>query len=70
MHISMPWLGASLALAACLPSQEDMIARRDKKLASEFFQKADWLTDFDAAKTYAKEEDRLIFAYMTRSYAT
>jgi len=66
----MQWLGASLALAACLPAQDDMIAKRDKKLASEFFKKADWLTDFDSAKAEAREEDRLIFAYMTRSFAT
>lgn len=51
--LSMPWLGAGLALSLSLPaqevSQEKMVAQLDKKLASEFFQKADWLTDFDAA---------------------
>ncbi len=66
-------LGLGLALAMVLPAQQsdqdEMIARRDKKLAAEFLKRAAWLTDFDAAKEQAAEDDQLIFAYLTRSFA-
>ena len=59
---------------ACTPAllaqgQEDLIAKRDKKLASEWLKNADWTTDYDQARKVAKESGKPIFAYFTRSYA-
>ncbi|MFQ5506037.1 MAG: hypothetical protein ACE5F1_14750 [Planctomycetota bacterium] len=55
--------------ASAQGSQEDLAARRDKKLKSAFLQKADWITDYDKARARAKQSGKLIFAYFTRSYA-
>ncbi len=67
-------LAAILAggLASILPaqkSQEELIELRDKKLASEWLQNADWITDYDKARAAAKESKKIIFAYFTRSYS-
>ena len=51
------------------PSQDELEALRAEKLAKDVFQKAPWITDYDAARAKAKQEDKLIFAYFTRSYA-
>ncbi len=50
-------------------SQEELVALREKKLASEFLQKAKWMTDYDKARAEAKTSKKVIFAYFTRSYA-
>lgn len=64
---------AILALAstptAFAQDQAELAAKRDKKLASEFLKLADWITDFDEARTVAAETGKPIFAYFTRSYA-
>ena len=49
--------------------QQDLIDKKEKKLASEFLKKAPWTTDFDAARAAAKKSGEVIFAYFTRSYA-
>ena len=49
--------------------QSPLRARYDKKLASPFLKKADWTTDYDRALARAREEKKVIFAYLTRSYA-
>ena len=51
------------------PSQDELQANKEKKLAEEFLKKADWTTDYDEALAKAKESGKLIFAYFTRSYA-
>ena len=51
------------------PSQEKLIAQRDKKLGKEVFQNADWVLDFAEAKKRAADQDKLILVYFTRSYA-
>jgi len=51
------------------PSQAELVARRDAKLAKKLFKNADWMLDFDAAKKRAAEQDKLILVYFTRSYA-
>ncbi len=65
--------GLALALVVGTPAlaaaQDDLVAKRDKKLAEPFLKKADWITDFDEAKAAAKNDGKLIFAYFTRSYA-
>lgn len=67
---------AALAAMLSLPvaalaqsSQADLIAKRDRKLASEVFQRNPWVSDFDQARETAREKDALLFAYFTRSYA-
>ncbi|HLU37901.1 MAG TPA: hypothetical protein VK081_00855 [Planctomycetota bacterium] len=62
-------LSVPLAAQRQGPSQEELIKRRDEKLAKPVFQKADWNTDYDAVREQAKKEGKLIFAYFTRSYA-
>ena len=57
-----------LALAASAAAQ-DLEANLEKKLAKPFFKNAAWITDFGEAKRKAKELNKPIFAYFTRSYA-
>jgi len=59
-------LGA-LALAAA--AQDDLQAKLDEKLSKEFVKKTPWVLDYDEAMQKAKESNKLIFAYFTRSYA-
>ena len=62
-------------LAALLPaqgtkkSQEELTKQRAEKLAKDVFKKAPWVADYDQAREQAKKENKLIFAYFTRSYA-
>jgi hypothetical protein len=50
-------------------SQEELAKLRDEKMAHEVFQKANWMFDYDKARAEAKQADKLIFAYFTRSYS-
>lgn len=62
-----------VALPSLLPaqqkSQEELAKLRDEKMALEVFQKADWIFDYDKARAAAKDQQKPIFAYFTRSYA-
>lgn len=49
--------------------QEDLIDKREKKLAKEVFHTNPWVFDYDAARAQAKEQNKLLFTYFTRSYA-
>ena len=49
--------------------QDPLRARFEKKLAAPFLKKADWTTDYDRALARAREENKVVFAYLTRSYA-
>lgn len=63
---------ASLLLAvapAQQKSQEELKQLRTTKLAKPVFQKAPWLTDYDAARAEAKKTGKPLFTYFTRSYA-
>jgi len=51
------------------PSQEDLIGRRDAKLAEPWVKNAAWITDYDEAQRVANETGKKIFAYFTRSYS-
>lgn len=55
--------------AAFAQDQAELAAKRDKKLQSEFLKLADWITDYDEARTVAADTGKPIFAYFTRSYA-
>jgi hypothetical protein len=53
-------------------AQDDLaqlVANRDHKLASAFFQNAAWKTSYSEAKAAAKASGHLILGYFTRSYA-
>ena len=62
-------------LAAGLDAQrpdltaEELITRREHKLAEAWLKNANWTLSFVDAKNRAAKEGKLIFAYFTRSYA-
>lgn len=60
---------AASAFAQQPPTVEELKNRRDAKLKSAFLKAAPWTTDYDAAQEKAFDEDKLIFAYFTRSYS-
>ena len=62
-------LGACLLVLVAAAAAQDMKANLEKKLAKPFVKNAAWVTDFDEAKRKARELQRPIFAYFTRSYA-
>jgi hypothetical protein len=62
-------LGSLLAAAAGAQSQEDLVARKEAKLAEAWLKKSAWILDYDEAKAAAKKSGKPIFAYFTRSYA-
>ena len=49
--------------------QDKMKATYAEMQTHDWFSSGAWITDFDAAKTKAKESGRPIFAYFTRTYA-
>jgi hypothetical protein len=57
------------AFAQKAPSLEELTKRRDAKLKEAFLSANPWMTDYDAVQEKAFDEDRLIFAYFTRSYS-
>jgi len=59
----------ALALAPSLVAQDDLVAKRDAKLASPFLKNADWITDYDKAIAAARKTGKPIFGYFTRSYS-
>ena len=79
MMLKTTWAGAailgSLAILPALPaqrsmpSQDELIVEREKKLAKPVFKHANWLFDYDEAREEAKKQGKLLFTYFTRSYA-
>ncbi len=51
------------------PSQEELVQRRDDKLAEDWVKQGNWVTDWDNARAEAKKSGEMIFAYFTRSYS-
>jgi hypothetical protein len=51
------------------PSQEELEAKLAEKLEKPFVANAAWVLDYAEAKAKAKAENKVIFAYFTRSYA-
>jgi hypothetical protein len=51
------------------PSQEELAAKREDKLAKPFLKNANWFTDYDKAREEAQRTGKLIFVYFTRTYA-
>ena len=67
-------LSAALMFGMAIPaaaqvSQEELVKRRDAKLAEPWLQKAKWTLDYDEALAESAKSGKLVFAYFTRSYA-
>ncbi len=61
---------AALLLSAGMAWADDELqAKYEEKIAKPFVKHGGWMMDYDAAREKAKEENKLIFAYFTRSYA-
>lgn len=58
-----------LATTGSAQDADKMKANYEKKLASDFMKKVDWVTDYDEARAKAAKSGEVIFAYFTRSYA-
>ena len=58
-----------LGLALQAAAQDDMVQKRDDKLAEKWIKSAKWILDYDKARDTAKKSGKMIFAYFTRSYA-
>ena len=48
---------------------EQLRALYEKEIAEPFVAKGSWVVDYDEARARAKRENKLIFAYFSRSYA-
>ncbi len=62
---------AALAAVVALSSTAHGGGQEDKlrsKLSQPFVENADWVTDYGQALRKAKEENKPVFAYFTRSY--
>jgi hypothetical protein len=57
------------AAAQAIPDQQALQANLEKKLAKPFVKNAAWILDFAEAKRKAKELEKPIFAYFSRSFA-
>lgn len=51
------------------PTQEELVKRRDEKMAEAWVRNAAWFTDYDEARKTAAEQSKQILAYFTRSYS-
>lgn len=62
------FLAPTIALAGP-PSQEQLKKQRTDKLAEPWVSKFPWVTDYAKAKEQAKKDQKMIFAYFSRSYS-
>ncbi len=63
---------AALMLGLAQPAlaqDDELAAKKAKKLAEPFLKSSAWHTDYDEALAAAAKSGKLIFAYFTRSYA-
>ena len=56
-------------IAAESTTTDDLQAKYEKKLAKEFVGYGNWITDYDQALSTAKEQEKVLFVYFSRSYA-
>jgi hypothetical protein len=61
--------GVLLALLAAPALAQTNEEKLEKKMAKPFVSNITWETDYDKAREKAKAENKLIFAYFTRSYS-
>lgn len=69
LGLAMAGLASGIATGQDADRQQGLKDKLEKKLASDFLKKADWITDYDAARAKAAKSGEVIFAYFTRSYA-
>ena len=76
MRVATPLLMRSLAAGLILvptapveEPQEDLKRSYEHKLSLEFIEYGRWITDYDEARAQAREEDKVLFVYFSRSYA-
>ncbi|HBF23269.1 MAG TPA: hypothetical protein DDW23_05565 [Planctomycetes bacterium] len=64
-------LVAGLSLASTAPAQDadDLIAKYEAEISEKWVSHGGWTLDLDEALARAKKENKLVFAYFTRSYA-
>lgn len=61
---------AGVLLAAPMQAQQDDLkAKYEAKISEDWVTHGNWVLDFEEAKRRAKAENKLIFAYFTRSYS-
>ncbi len=61
--------GLALALPSAAQDVDPLQAKLDKKLEEAWVAHGGWVLDFEEAKARAAKENKLIFAYFTRSYS-
>ena len=67
---SVTALALLLAMAASGAAQDQTFEQKlEKKLKEPFLSNAAWVLDYTEAMKKAKEENKVIFAYFTRSYS-
>ena len=60
----------ALALTGSVLAQDDAMAENyKKKMKKDFVSKIPWETSFEAARKKAKEQNKVIYGYFSRSYA-
>ena len=52
-----------------MPSQEELVQKRDAKLGEPWLKAAPWFTDYDKALAEAKKTGKPVLAFFSRSYA-
>ncbi len=63
---------AGLVAVSAAPAQSDQAdlqAKYEKKISEDWVGHGGWILDFDEALAKAKKENKLVFAYFTRSYS-
>lgn len=71
-HVPLAGLALVLAIGGAQAQdgqQEKFKANYESKVQEAWFVEGKWLEDFDAAKAQAKKENKVVFAYFTRSYS-
>ena len=61
--------GLALGLPSAAQDVDPNVAKFEKKVAEPWVAKGGWILDFEEAKALAAKENKLIFAYFTRSYS-
>ena len=69
VRTSVSVLALLLAMAATGTAQESLESKLEHKLKEPFLSNAKWVLDYAEAKKKAKDENKVIFAYFTRSYS-
>ncbi|NQU47864.1 MAG: hypothetical protein HQ519_04400 [Planctomycetes bacterium] len=61
--------GLVLALPTAAQDVDPLQAKFDKKISEPWVTHGGWITDLEEAKAIAAKENKVIFAYFTRSYS-